>query len=70
MMSPQSREKLTSNGNFANSVMPTMPNAVGTRPKKKKNVAGDPDLEIWPTPSTKLAIGKFSGPQVPTWSSP
>jgi hypothetical protein len=46
MMSPQSWEKLTSNGNFANSVMPTALNAVSIRPKKKKHIAGDPDLEI------------------------
>jgi hypothetical protein len=53
MMSPQSREKLTSNGNFTNSVTPIAPNAVGTRSKKKKHVAGDPNLEIWLTPSTE-----------------
>jgi hypothetical protein len=46
MMSPQSWEKLTSNGSIANSVTPTEPNAVIRRQKKKKNVAGDPDLEI------------------------
>jgi arylsulfatase A-like enzyme len=50
MTSPQSRKKLTSNGNFTNSVMPTALNAVGMRPKKKKHVAGDPDLEIWLMP--------------------
>jgi hypothetical protein len=49
MMSPQSREKLTSNGNFANSVTPIMPNAVSMRPKKKKHIVGDLDLEIWLT---------------------
>jgi hypothetical protein len=53
MTSPQLREKLTSNGNFANSVTPTMPNAVNMRLKKKKHVAGDPDLEIWLTPLTE-----------------
>jgi hypothetical protein len=53
MMSPQSREKLTSNGNFVNSVTPTMPNAISMRLKKKKHVAGDLDLEIWLTPSTE-----------------
>jgi hypothetical protein len=52
MMSLQSREKLTSNGNFVNSVTPTVPNAVSMR-LKKKHVAGDLDLEIWLTPSTK-----------------
>jgi hypothetical protein len=51
MTSPQSREKLTSNDNFANSVTPTAPNAVSMRPKKKKHVVGDPDLEIWLMPS-------------------
>jgi hypothetical protein len=69
MMSPQSWEKLTSNGNFANSITPTAPNAISMRPKKK-DVAGDLDLEIWLTPSTKWVIGKFSGLQVPTWPSP
>jgi hypothetical protein len=53
MTSPQSWEKLTSNGNFANSVMPTAPNAVSMRLKKKKHIAGDPDLGIWLTPSTE-----------------
>jgi hypothetical protein len=51
MMSPQSREKLTSNDNFVNSVTPTAPNAISMRLKKKKHIAGDPDLEIWLTPS-------------------
>jgi hypothetical protein len=51
MTSPQSSEKLTSNGSFANSVTPTAPNAVAWRQKKKKHVAGDPDLKIWLTPS-------------------
>jgi hypothetical protein len=47
MKSPQSWEKLTSNCNFANSVTPTTPNVVSLRlKKKKKHVAGDPDLEI------------------------
>jgi hypothetical protein len=46
MTSLQSREKLTSNGNFTNSVTPTTPNAVSMRPKKKKHVVGDLDLEI------------------------
>jgi hypothetical protein len=46
MTSPQSWEKLTSNGNFANSVTPTAPNAVAWRQKKKKHVAGGPNLEI------------------------
>jgi hypothetical protein len=32
------------------------------RLKKKKHITGDPDLEIWLTPSTEWAIGKFSGP--------
>jgi hypothetical protein len=53
MTSPQSREKLTSNDNFMNSVTLTTPNAVGMRLKKKKHVTGDPDLEIWLTPSTE-----------------
>jgi hypothetical protein len=48
MTSPQSWEKLTSNGSIANSVTPTEPNAVIRRQKKKKkkHVTGDPDLEI------------------------
>jgi hypothetical protein len=46
MTSPQLWEKLMSNGNFANSVTPTAPNAVSVRLKKKKHVAGDPDLKI------------------------
>jgi hypothetical protein len=46
MTSPQSWEKLTSNGNFANSVTPIALNAVIRRVKKKKHIAGDPDLEI------------------------
>jgi hypothetical protein len=46
MTSPQSREKLMSSGSFANSVTPTAPNAVIRRLKKKKHIAGDPDLEI------------------------
>jgi hypothetical protein len=29
--------------------MPIAPNAVSMRPKKKKHVAGDLDLEIWLT---------------------
>jgi hypothetical protein len=45
MTSPQSWEKLTSNGSFANSVTPTTPNVVITR-LKKKSVEGDPDQEI------------------------
>jgi hypothetical protein len=53
MMSPQSWEKLTSNGNFVNSVTPTAPNAVARGLQKKKHVAGDLDLEIWLTPSTE-----------------
>jgi hypothetical protein len=36
-----------SNDNFMNSIMPTMPDATGARPRKKKHVTGDPDLEIW-----------------------
>jgi hypothetical protein len=52
MMSPQSWEKLLSNDNFTNSVMPTAPTAVSLR-LKKKHVAGDPDLKIWLTPSTE-----------------
>jgi hypothetical protein len=44
-MSPQSWEKLTSNDNFMNSVMPTTPNAIAWR-QKKKHVTGGPDLEI------------------------
>jgi hypothetical protein len=51
MMSPQSWEKLTSNGNFMNRVTSTAPNAVIRRLKKKNHVAGDPDLETWLTPS-------------------
>jgi hypothetical protein len=31
--------------------MPTAPNAVSMRLKKKKHVAWDPDLEIWLRPS-------------------
>jgi hypothetical protein len=47
MTSPQSWEKLMSNGNFANNITPTTLNAVSMRlKKKKKHVAGDPDLEI------------------------
>jgi hypothetical protein len=46
MTSPQLREKLTNNGNFANSVTPTAPNAVSIRLKKKKHITGDSDLEI------------------------
>jgi hypothetical protein len=46
MTGPQSWEKLTSHGSFANSVTPTMPNAIIRRLKKKKHIAGDPDLEI------------------------
>jgi hypothetical protein len=53
MTNPQSWEKLTSNGNFTNSVTSTEPNAVIRRLKKKKHVAGEPDLEIWLTPSTE-----------------
>jgi hypothetical protein len=53
MTSPQSWEKLTSNSNFTNSVTLTTPNAVSMRPKKKKHVAGDPNLRIWLTPSTE-----------------
>jgi hypothetical protein len=46
MTSPQSWEKLTSSGSFTNSVTPTTPNAVIRRLKKKKHVAGDPNLKI------------------------
>jgi hypothetical protein len=47
MTSPQSWEKLTSNGSFTNSVTPTTLNAIIMRLKKKKKyVVGDPDLEI------------------------
>jgi hypothetical protein len=46
MTSHQSREKLTSSGSFMNSVTPIVLNAVIRRLKKKKHVAGDPDLEI------------------------
>jgi hypothetical protein len=53
MMSPQSWEKLTSNGSFTNSVTPTAPNATAWRLKKKKHVTRDPDLEIWLTPLTE-----------------
>jgi hypothetical protein len=53
MMSPQSWEKLMSNGNFVNSITPTAPNAIIRRLKKKKHVAEDPDLKIWPTPLTE-----------------
>jgi hypothetical protein len=45
MMSPQSWEKLTSNGSFMNSVTLTTPNIVARR-LKKKSVEGDPDQEI------------------------
>jgi hypothetical protein len=51
MTSQQSWEKLTSNGNFTNSVTPTTPNAVIRRLKNKKSVEGDPNLEIWLMPS-------------------
>jgi hypothetical protein len=51
MMSPRSQEKLTNNGNFMNSVMPTASDAVSMRSKKKKHVVGDPDLVFWLTPS-------------------
>jgi hypothetical protein len=53
MMSPQSQEKLTSNGNFTNSITPITPNAVSMRPKKKKHVIGGLDLEIWLMLSTE-----------------
>jgi hypothetical protein len=53
MMSSQSWEKLTSNGNFGNIVTPTTPNAIIRRLQKKNHVAGDLDLEIWLTPSTE-----------------
>jgi hypothetical protein len=53
MMSPQSWEKLTSNDNFVNNIMPTMPKDVSMRPKKKKHVARDRNLKIWLTPSTE-----------------
>jgi hypothetical protein len=47
MTSPQSWEKLMSNGSFANSVTSTAPNTIIRRlKKKKKHVAGDPNLEI------------------------
>jgi hypothetical protein len=46
MMSPQSQEKLMSSGSFVNNITPTAPNAVIRRLKKKKHIAGDPDLEI------------------------
>jgi hypothetical protein len=46
MTSRQSREKLTSSGNFTNNITPIALNAVIKRLKKKKHVAGDPDLEI------------------------
>jgi hypothetical protein len=46
MMSPQSWEKLMSSGSFVNSITPTTPNAVIRRLKKKKHIAGDPNLEI------------------------
>jgi hypothetical protein len=42
-----------SNDNFTNSVTLTVPGAASARPRKKKHVAGDPDLEIWPTPLTE-----------------
>jgi hypothetical protein len=45
MMSPQSREKLTSNGSFANWVTPATLNVVARR-LKKKSIKGDLDLEI------------------------
>jgi hypothetical protein len=45
MMSPQSWEKLTSNGSFADSVTPTAPNIIAWR-QKKKSVEGDPNQEI------------------------
>jgi hypothetical protein len=51
MTSPQSWEKLTSNDNFVNSATPPVLNVAHLRLQKKKHVAGDPDLEIWLTPS-------------------
>jgi hypothetical protein len=44
MTSPQSREKLMSNGSFANCVTPAVPNAITRR--LKKSIEGDPDQEI------------------------
>jgi hypothetical protein len=46
MTSRQSWEKLTSSGSFVNSVTLIAPNTVIRRLKKKKHVAGEPDLEI------------------------
>jgi hypothetical protein len=46
MTSRQSREKLMSSGSFTNSVTPIAPNAAIRRLKKRKQVLGDPDLEI------------------------
>jgi hypothetical protein len=45
MTSLQSREKLMSNGSFANSVTPATRNAIARR-LKKKSVEGDPNQEI------------------------
>jgi hypothetical protein len=45
MTSPQSREKLTSNGSFVNCVTLAAPNVVARR-LKKKSIEGDPDQEI------------------------
>jgi hypothetical protein len=46
MTSRQSREKPTSSGSFTNNVTTIAPNAIIRTLKKKKHVAGDPDLEI------------------------
>jgi hypothetical protein len=43
MMSPQSREKLTSNGSFANYVTTAALNTITGR-LKKKSIKGDPDM--------------------------
>jgi hypothetical protein len=53
MTSQQSWEKLMSNDNFMNNVMPTVPNAIIRRLKNKKSVEGDPNLKIWLMPSTE-----------------
>jgi hypothetical protein len=46
MTSHQSREKLTTSGSSVNSVTPIAPYVVIRSLKKKKHVAGDPNIEI------------------------
>jgi hypothetical protein len=53
MMSPLLQERLTTNTQCVNSATPVALNAALFRMQKKKRVVGDPDHEIWLTPSTK-----------------